>query len=768
MVNSMVSLQNFSSTSIAAAVSDGADLYELGCLKPNDIRSVPTTFVKNGTLLFKPVDEHCEYQWCNEMSEAVNLKALQDGTFRLFQMVDTRFQKIFGSELTAETSLINWYACANDVEGLGLRQGVLYLTNNCLCHYSNIMGLEQKVMIPFSDILEISKCYTAFVFPNAIKVRTRKRTWHFRTFRNRAETFRSIVKVMPNQSVAKLEDDVDEKARAAFALDDSDVILSMYSCQMHKDPHIIEGYALITTLHLLFMNYSASKLIKLPWKEISTIEKRKSFLIRNNAIYAATSSQSLFISSGKWDRDKVVEEEMMPLWKSAVGDSSSSLSDSSAPTKTVLRNRTLTCRRMPDKHGSQASSEYHSKIARSRDVVTFSVSVLDALTMKTGFERSIGNPLAIQFHSPWTVENLTQSGLEVQLIDPIGDVIANYQLSSGSIVHVSCYDFRRNINCRVRLSSGASHVDTNWSRVFEIYHCENWENELSVLAPDLDDKSYQDIRVEVNRDPVSSQVRVCMYNRFLLMNLTGLRLICQKFTGLDVTSRRELENGSLVAYDGEVEFRLSGFGWSNAVNVLDSNQRRQAISLTSARDEHPFARERKALDNETVQLYSSMTPASGKFDRTALVLLLPAILVQNNLSTPITVWQREAHPSSSSGRRDLPHILVMPNTRQPLHPEGAQESCRFSVTQGQTFEAFKIASIFSPELDELTLLRTEENVVVSAKSESSVHGSTIITFSEVSSKVPHRLVNNTPYLLEFQQVGSSSQQTVSLGPYQVN
>eukprot|EP00960_Hanusia_phi_P031037 749032-Hanusia_phi.AAC.3 len=766
VVNSMVSLQNFSTTSIAAAVSDGADLYELGCLKPNDVMSVPAKFVKSGILFFKPVNEDCEYQWCNEMSEAVNLKAIQDGTFRLFQMVDTRFQKLFGSQLMPETSLLNWYACANDVEGFGLRQGVLYLTDNCLCHYSNIMGLEQKVMILFSDIVEIQKCYTAFVFPNAIKVRTSKKTWYFRTFRNRAETFRSIVKVMPNQSVAKSEDDVDEKARAAFSLDEADVILSMYSCQMHRDPHIIEGYALITTFHLLFMNYGASKLVKLPWKEISAIEKRKSFLIRNNAIYASTASQSLFISSGKWDRDKVVDEEMTPLWRSAVGDSSCSLSDSNAPSKTVLRNRTLTCRMMSKTQEESKLADYQRKIARSREVISFSVCVLDALTMKNGFERTVGNPLTIQFHSPWTVENLTQANLEIQLIDPIAEVIAHYQISSGSNIHVCCYDFRRNINGRIRLKTGDDAIETNWSKVFEIYHCENWENELSVSIPDLDEKSSQDIRVEVSRDSSSSQVRICLYNRFWLMNLTGLKLTCQKFTGLDVTSRRELDNGALVAYDGDLEFRLSGFAWSSAVNVLDSNQRRQVVCLNTATDEHPFAREKQAIDNETVNLHSCMIPASGKFDRTALVLLLPAIFVQNDLNRSIVLWQRGTE-CVSFDRLKMPHVLVGPNTRRPFHPEGARELCRLSVSQSEHIHRLIHSTIFSPAMEEVTLLRTEENEIVSAKAEVSVHGPIIITFSEVSSRIPHRLVNNTPYTLEFLQVGSSVNETVSTEPYQV-
>jgi hypothetical protein len=134
----------------------------------------------------------------------------------------------------------------------------------------------------------------ALVIPNAIRVQTAQRTLFFRTLMNRAETVREIVKLLPDKSVVSKEDDVDEKTRKLFRLEASDTILAMYSANWHHDPGFTEGKVLLTTQHLLFIsnNDSSSRRRKIAWADVRSIEKRKSFLVRNNAVYVTTASSS--------------------------------------------------------------------------------------------------------------------------------------------------------------------------------------------------------------------------------------------------------------------------------------------------------------------------------------------------------------------------------------------------------------------------------------------------------------------------------------------
>ena len=62
------------------------------------------------------------------------------------------------------------FSCA--VETTMLLHGRMYVTNNFLCFYSNIFGVEKKIRIPFSHITLITKENTALVIPNAIAITT--------------------------------------------------------------------------------------------------------------------------------------------------------------------------------------------------------------------------------------------------------------------------------------------------------------------------------------------------------------------------------------------------------------------------------------------------------------------------------------------------------------------------------------------------------------------------------------------------------------------
>lgn len=168
-VSSMVSLRNCTQTPLASAIlgaDDAALIEEMGVIPSDGTVGVPLHLARNGILLVRPVVPGLEYEWCGLKTEAVRLQTVHDGTFRVTQMVDQKFQRIFGAVLPADTTLLHWYSCANDVPGVGLRQGVLYLTEGFLCHYSSVMGNVIREIIPIASITDLKKVNTG-VFAHA-------------------------------------------------------------------------------------------------------------------------------------------------------------------------------------------------------------------------------------------------------------------------------------------------------------------------------------------------------------------------------------------------------------------------------------------------------------------------------------------------------------------------------------------------------------------------------------------------------------------------
>jgi len=90
----------------------------------------------------------------------------------------------------------NDYSCA--VESTILLHGRMYITERFLCFYSNVFGLEKKIIIPLSVVLHISKANTAMVIPNAITIKTSRKLYVFRSFWDRDSTFDVIEAALAN------------------------------------------------------------------------------------------------------------------------------------------------------------------------------------------------------------------------------------------------------------------------------------------------------------------------------------------------------------------------------------------------------------------------------------------------------------------------------------------------------------------------------------------------------------------------------------------
>ena len=215
-VSSMVSLRNCTQTPLKSALlgADDAAPIEMGVIPKDGTIGIPLHMARNGILVVKPVVPGLEYDWCDVKTEAIRLQTVHDGTFRATQMVscwgfppwlanmrggllmafasrccvlvfglvivqrvlpahlsayrcvapceqvDQKFQRIFGAALPGDTTLLHWYPCANDVVGVGLRQGVLYVTERFLCHYSSVMGNVIQEIIPIASITDLKKVNT--------------------------------------------------------------------------------------------------------------------------------------------------------------------------------------------------------------------------------------------------------------------------------------------------------------------------------------------------------------------------------------------------------------------------------------------------------------------------------------------------------------------------------------------------------------------------------------------------------------------------------
>ncbi|KAJ7753719.1 GRAM-domain-containing protein [Mycena metata] len=83
--------------------------------------------------------------------------------------------------------LIDDYGCALQKEILV--QGRIYVSENHICFRANILGWVTDVSIAISEITTIEKRATAFVIPNAIRVKTPRAEYTFASFLSRDTTF---------------------------------------------------------------------------------------------------------------------------------------------------------------------------------------------------------------------------------------------------------------------------------------------------------------------------------------------------------------------------------------------------------------------------------------------------------------------------------------------------------------------------------------------------------------------------------------------------
>ena len=119
------------------------------------------------------------------------------------------FKELFGSIPLGSRFVVD-YSCAyhKDI----LHQGRIYVTTSSCSFYSYIFGFENKVTIPWSEVVTITKEKTAIFIPNAIQISTADSKFFFASFVDRDSSHMMLTRLW--QAVAAnnplSEEDVDQ------------------------------------------------------------------------------------------------------------------------------------------------------------------------------------------------------------------------------------------------------------------------------------------------------------------------------------------------------------------------------------------------------------------------------------------------------------------------------------------------------------------------------------------------------------------------------
>jgi hypothetical protein len=177
----------------------------------------------------------------------------------------------------------------------------------------------------------------------------------------------------------------------------------------------------------------------------------------------------------------------------------------------------------------------------------------------------------------------------------VSSVIASVSLPSGATDQQLAVDLRRELHLRARANPWSP---AKWTETQLVHSASrNPELETVVDLPDADGGS-QSVVVEVTKDRTTCGFRICLYNRFWLLNLTSLplkvrgdggwRALCRpcvdcgrtrqvrRIVGVDYTPTKVLANGKPFGCDfakdaaDNLEVTLDGFMWSGPFSVETS------------------------------------------------------------------------------------------------------------------------------------------------------------------------------------------------------
>ena len=127
------------------------------------------------------------------------------------------FKELFGSGQNFK--FVVDYSCAyhKDI----LHQGRIYVTTEYCCFYSYIFGWENKLILPWAEVIAITKEKTAIFIPNAIQVKTVSNKYFFASFVDRDSSHMMLVRLWQAVTNGKMlsEEEVDQIASWTLEVD---------------------------------------------------------------------------------------------------------------------------------------------------------------------------------------------------------------------------------------------------------------------------------------------------------------------------------------------------------------------------------------------------------------------------------------------------------------------------------------------------------------------------------------------------------------------
>lgn len=143
-----------------------------------------------------------------------------------------------------DEKVIDNFVCALILKGTLLAQGSLYITQNYVCFYSNILRKKITCCIQFQDIICIRKCSLLKSIPNSIEIHTPEKKYTWTSLLHRQEAFelmdtrwRHIRKKLGLPIVDHLDtDEVEETLDYELQLEDDEVFICE-SCT-HESPKV--------------------------------------------------------------------------------------------------------------------------------------------------------------------------------------------------------------------------------------------------------------------------------------------------------------------------------------------------------------------------------------------------------------------------------------------------------------------------------------------------------------------------------------------------
>lgn len=127
---------------------------------------------------------------------------------------NNEFHKLFKNSIGTDEKLIQDYSCAlsKDI----LVQGKIYISNESIHFYSNILGYITTATISFNEIVQLEKKTTVGIFPNAISIDTMQGKFMFVSLANREAMYDIIMDIWNQYTIGN-------RMKANSSDEDSDI-----------------------------------------------------------------------------------------------------------------------------------------------------------------------------------------------------------------------------------------------------------------------------------------------------------------------------------------------------------------------------------------------------------------------------------------------------------------------------------------------------------------------------------------------------------------